>query len=228
MNYKNSFKRLVKFDSEIARSKNEYCFVGIDEVGRGALAGPVIACAFSWKESILNLPKEYSKLFHKLNDSKQLTSKDRDSLFNTLTIYGDYALGHASVLEIEQLNILQATYLAMKRAFDEFLPKRCNKQSPFLLIDGNKFNPFINCVQIPIIDGDTKSSLIASASIIAKVYRDSLMNRISRDKKYKSFGWYTNVGYGTNAHCKAIKKYGLTPLHRKLFVRKILAGFSYA
>lgn len=224
MGKKSNFFKLLDFDADIAKIHKEVCLIGIDEVGRGALAGPVIACAFAWKENILNIPKRYNKLFSKLNDSKQLTSEERNILFKDLVIYGDFSLGYASVLEIEKHNILQATYLAMRRAFDGFVLQKqepSKKLSPYLLVDGNKLNPFINCRQVSIIQGDTKSSLIASASIIAKVYRDMLMHRISKDEKYEHFGWQRNVGYGTASHCRAIKKHGLTPLHRKLFVRKI-------
>lgn len=214
---------LFKFDNYIKDKYIDYYLVGIDEVGRGALAGPVIACAFSWKNKIKDLPY----LFNKLNDSKQLTKETREELYSKLVKYGIYAIGYASVLEIENMNILNATFLAMKRAFDKLHAYYFSSNStlldnePYLLIDGNKFNPYINHRQISIIDGDAKSSLIAAASVIAKVYRDGLMGKISTIKKLKNYGWTRNVGYGTAFHQQAIKRHGLTPFHRKMFVRNM-------
>ena len=218
--------KLIEFDCSVMKNLKGFYFIGIDEVGRGALAGPVIACAFSWKKDINSIRKNYSdsKLL-KLNDSKQLTKKEREEIYFSLVELGDFALGYASVQEIEKLNILNATSLAIKRAYENLMSLFLDKISdlePYLLIDGNKFNPYINSRQSSIIYGDAKSSLIAGASIIAKVYRDMLMARISELKSCKKFGWSHNAGYGTLFHRKAIKKHGLTPLHRKLFVRNIV------
>ena len=220
MRSRNNLLKLIKFDNYINSAYKNRILIGIDEVGRGALAGPVIACAFSWDKN-LNA-KEYKKLY-KLNDSKQLSSKERENLCKHLKKYGNYSLGYASVQEIEKLNILNATFLAMKRAYEKLISllEGLTVSSPYILIDGNKFNPYISCPQLPIIDGDAKSSVIAAASIIAKVYRDDLMGRIAKSKKYKHFGWDRNVGYGTTLHRNAIKENGVTPLHRKLFVRKV-------
>ena len=218
--------KLIRFDHNLTKTLSNYYLIGIDEVGRGALAGPVIACAFTWNDEInwKEIKKSYG-LLQRLNDSKQLKASDRNELFDLLSTIGSCGIGYASVLEIERLNVLNATFLAMKRAFDTLMLKlkKAKKQKPYLLIDGNKFNPYINCLQVPIIAGDAKSSAIASASIIAKVYRDMLMRKISKIEKYKYFIWDRNVGYGTKAHITAIKKIGLTPFHRKLFVRKIFS-----
>ena len=224
MNYKNNLLKLIDFDKSFLKICKGYQFIGIDEVGRGALAGPVIACAFSWKKNLNKIASDYSSKLQILNDSKQLNSKQRNQIYKILVNAGNFAVGYASVQEIEKLNILNATFLAMKRAFEKLILS-CEQidSNQYILVDGNKFNPYINCRQIPIIGGDTKSSLIAGASVIAKVYRDCLMHRLSKSNKYKCFGWNKNVGYGTAHHCMAIKKYGLTPIHRKLFVRKILA-----
>lgn len=233
MDSRDTFTQLVEFDYIVSKSFSDYLFVGIDEAGRGALAGPVIACAFSWKKEIdyKNEPKNCPELF-KLNDSKQLNKKARKKLYNILVKLGNYGLGYGSVLEIEKLNILNATFLAMKRAFDALLTKisssspisnlRSGISGPYVLIDGNKFNPYINSRQLPIVKGDAKSSLIASASIIGKVYRDSLMVKISKSKIFNRYAWRTNMGYGTLFHRASIKKHGTTPLHRKLFVQKTL------
>ncbi len=222
MRSKNTLPKLIKFDGCIAESYKNHSLIGIDEVGRGALAGPVIACAFSWKVDPKKIDKSNYKKLYKLNDSKQLNAKERNELCKHLKKHGNFSLGYASVQEIEKLNVLNATFLAMKRAYEKllFLVKETNT---YVLIDGNKFNPHINSLQLPIIDGDAKSAIIAGASIIAKVYRDELMERISKSKKYKCFGWNRNVGYGTAFHRQAIKENGVTPLHRKLFVRKVLA-----
>ncbi len=222
MRQKNNLSKLVKFDNNINSAYKNRILIGIDEVGRGALAGPVIACAFSWKIDIKKIDKSAHKKLSKLNDSKQLNARDRNELCKHLKKHGNFSLGYASVQEIEKLNVLNATFLAMKRAYEKLI-SLMGEINHYVLVDGNKFNPYINCPQLPIIEGDAKSSLIAAASIIAKVYRDELMGRISKSKKYKCFGWNKNVGYGTAFHRNAIKENGLTPLHRRLFVRKILA-----
>lgn len=233
MKHKNNLARLLEFDNSFIKSFTDYYFVGVDEVGRGSLAGPVIACAFTWrsKEIVSNLSNKKNSFIVKLNDSKQLNSFSREKIHRSLIRLGIFGLGYASVKEIEMLNILNASFLAMKRAFENLVlslnadKNKANKgkMEPYLLIDGNKFNPYINCRQSSVIAGDAKSSLIASASIIAKVYRDNLMKKISALKKLSRYGWSTNVGYATAFHRMAIKKHGLTPFHRKLFVRKIVA-----
>ena len=225
MRSKNNLSRLLEFDSYINSAYKNRTLIGIDEVGRGALAGPVIACAFFWKADLKKISKSDYKKLYKLNDSKQLNSKERNELCEYLKKYGNYSLGYASVKEIEKLNIVNATFLAMKRAYEKLnsLLIEMLSPSPYILIDGNKFNPYINYPQLPIVNGDAKSSVIAAASIIAKVYRDELMGKISKSKKYKRFGWNKNVGYGTAFHRNAIKENGVTPLHRKLFVRKTLS-----
>ena len=220
--------KLIEFDHLYEKSLKGYYFVGIDEVGRGALAGPVIVCAFTWKRKI-NLKKntKTSFLLSILNDSKQLTRVERENLYSLLIKLGDYGLGYASVQEINKLNILNATFLAMKRAYENMLVtlNKTNQES-YLLIDGNKFNPYINSRQSFIVDGDAKSAVIAAASVIAKVYRDMLMQKVSQLNMYKKYGWSRNVGYGTLSHRNAIKKHGVTALHRKLFVRKTLEQVS--
>lgn len=217
-----SLNKLIKFDSLIKKSYTNHHLIGIDEVGRGAFAGPVIACAFSWNKNTLpELSKVSSFLKRKLNDSKQLNPEEREKLSVELLKLGNYEIGYGSVCEIEKLNILNATFLAMKRAFEKLAIKLKSKKT-YVLIDGNKFNPFINSSQISIVAGDEKSSLIASASIIAKVYRDNLMKKLSNIKDLKDYDWSTNAGYGTLSHREAIRKLGLTPFHRKLFVRKTL------
>jgi ribonuclease HII len=176
---------------------------GVDEVGRGCLSGPVMAAA-------VILPKNCN-IIQQVTDSKKLSAKQREQLFPLIQSQVlDFAIGIASVAEIDQFNILQATYLAMQRALKRL------KQVDYILIDGKltKNQPFGNHIT-PIIDGDQYCYSIACASIIAKVSRDRLMQRLS--KTYQGYGWERNAGYGTAQHKQAIQKQGLTPHHRRSF-----------
>jgi len=174
---------------------------GVDEVGRGSLIGPVYAAAV-----ILN--KKINKT--KLKDSKKLSKKNREILYSYIKKNSIYAIGSASLNEIEKINILNASLLAMKRAI-----KRLKKKPTLVLIDGNKI-PKINYYKIKnIIKGDEKIPEISAASIIAKVSRDRLITKLS--KKFNKYLWDKNAGYGTRNHIKAIKKFGVTKHHRKTF-----------
>ena len=174
---------------------------GVDEVGRGSLVGPVYAAAVILKNKI------NTKL---LKDSKLLSKKDREKLNIYIKKNSYWSIGKASVKEIEKLNILNASLLAMKRAI-----KKLKKKPRLVLIDGNKI-PKLNNYKIKnIIKGDQKIPEISAASIIAKVSRDRLITKMS--KKYKNYSWDKNAGYGTSEHLKAIKKFGITKHHRKTF-----------
>ena len=171
---------------------------GVDEVGRGSLIGPVYAAAVILKK---NLDKK------KLKDSKKLTKKNRD-----------WSIGSASLKEIEKLNILNASLLAMKRAI-----KKLDKRPSCVLIDGNKIPKIKNYNLKYVIKGDEKIPEISAASIIAKVARDRLITKMS--KKFVKYAWDKNAGYGTKLHLIAIKKFGITKYQRKTFspIHKILS-----
>ena len=173
---------------------------GVDEVGRGPLAGPVVAAAVII--DINNIPNG-------INDSKRLSKKKREEISNEIIKYSIYSIAEASVEEIDQINILQASLLAMKRAIEGL-----SKKPKTVLVDG-KFKPKTNLPTHTIVKGDSKSLAIAASSIIAKVYRDNLMTDLS--KKYPEYLWNKNAGYGTKEHLLAIKKCGITPIHRKSF-----------
>ena len=182
---------------------------GVDEVGRGCLAGPVVSAAVVLKKSInLNL----------LKDSKKISFNKREEVSEHIKKNSYYALGIASVEEILNLNILQASLLSMKRAIEKLEIK-----PGITLIDGN-FAPRGLKNFKTIINGDEKIKVISAASIIAKVYRDNFMIRLS--KKFSNYAWDRNFGYGTKAHFEGLKKFGVTSHHRKGFkpIHKILSS----
>jgi len=179
---------------------------GVDEVGRGALFGPVVAAAVILPESSLALLAAQG-----VRDSKQLSASQRRELLQSIRqLAVDCRIGYASVREIDRLNILQASLLAMKRAI-----LRLKVQPDLCLIDGNQRVPNLPLPQQTIIQGDQNSLAIAAASIIAKVWRDDLITRLS--KRYPAYQLATNKGYGTAAHRQALATYGATPYHRKSF-----------
>ena len=174
---------------------------GVDEVGRGSLIGPVYAAAVIFKN---NIDKK------KIIDSKKLTKKNREILEKYIKKHSYWSIGSASLKEIEKLNILNASLLAMKRAI-----KKLNKKPSRVLIDGNKIPKIKNYNLKYVIKGDEKIPEISAASIIAKVSRDRLITKMS--KKYVRYFWNKNSGYGTKDHLSAIKKFGITRHHRKTF-----------
>ena len=182
---------------------------GVDEVGRGSLIGPVYAAAVILKKKIKD--KE-------IIDSKKIKKTKREIISKYIKKNSIWAIGSASLKEIENFNILNASLLAMKRAIEKLKIK-----PNLILIDGNKSPKIKNCLVKTVIKGDQKIKEISAASIIAKVSRDKLMNKMS--KKFKKYKWDLNAGYGTKDHIKAIKKYGITKFHRKTFkpVHKMLS-----
>ena len=175
---------------------------GCDEAGRGCLAGPVFAAA-------VILPQDFSNDL--LNDSKQLTEKQRYLLRPIIEKEAlAWAVGVVSAEELDKINILAASFLAMHRAVDDL-----KIRPEHLLIDGNRFKPYGNVPFTTIVKGDGKMASIAAASILAKTYRDDFMNKIAVE--YPQYDWLSNKGYPTVKHRNAIKEYGITPYHRKSF-----------
>lgn len=206
-------RQMEDYEKELARTEKmkEYekqysafsYICGIDEVGRGPLAGPVVAGA-------VILPKDCDILY--LNDSKQLSEKKREELYQVIMEKAVCTgLGMVSPERIDEINILQATYEAMREAIRQLTPQ------PDLLLNDAVTIPKVKIRQVPIIKGDAKSISIAAASIIAKVTRDRLM--VEYESIYPGYGFAENKGYGAKAHIDAIKKYGPTPIHRKTFIK---------
>lgn len=191
---------------EIQCGLNEGLIIcGVDEVGRGPLAGPVVAAAAILPEG--GLP---AALHTKIRDSKKLSEKQREALYPHLIECCRYAVAQSDVEEIDSINILQASLLAMKRAVDGL-----GLQPHHALIDGNKKPQGLPCAATTIVGGDNKSLSIAAASIIAKVTRDRLMKELAQ--AHPAYGWDKNAGYGTAAHLEALRAHGPTIWHRTSF-----------
>ncbi len=193
--------------SELNPSWNSSLIIaGVDEVGRGALFGPVVAAAVILPNSVLA-----DLAIAGVTDSKLLSAPQRQRLAAQIRSMAiAYQIGYASVREIDRLNILQASLLAMKRAI-----LKLSVQPNFCLIDGNQPIPGLPIPQKTLVKGDQKSTAIAAASILAKVWRDELLTRLSL--RYPQYDFAMNKGYGTSSHRQAIQKYGITPYHRKSF-----------
>lgn len=195
----------VMFSFEREYSDYEY-ICGIDEVGRGPLAGPVVAGA-------VILPKDCDLLY--LNDSKKLTENKREELYEKIMESAvSAAVGYGSPERIDEINILQADYEAMKEAIGKLSVK------PTLLLNDAVTLPDMDIKQVPIIKGDAKSASIAAASIIAKVTRDRMM--VEYAKIFPEYGFDSNKGYGSAAHIEALKKYGPCPIHRRSFIKNFV------
>jgi len=177
---------------------------GVDEAGRGPLAGPVVAAA-------VVLPAQIPRAVRKeIRDSKKMSPAQRESLFDPLIHICRYSIAEASVQEITQINILWASMLAMRRAIEGL-----KVPVDMALIDGNRCPPGISCPATSIVAGDDKSLSIAAASILAKVTRDRLMKKLA--ESYPGYGWEHNAGYGTPQHLEALSRLGVTEWHRPSF-----------
>lgn len=192
---------MANYDLETKlRISGKEIIAGIDEVGRGPWAGPVTACAVILDPN--NIPNG-------LNDSKVLTAKRREQLFDLIMDSAQVSCVHVEVTEIDQVNILQATFRAMERAVSHLpIPNH-------ILVDGNKLPPNLPSPATAIVKGDAKSVSIAAASIIAKVTRDRLMSDLS--EAFPGYGWEKNAGYGTKMHQLGLLNHGVTPHHRRSF-----------
>ena len=208
--------KLEKYNLELIRLEKMHLYenkysefnliCGIDEVGRGPLAGPVMAAA-------VILPKDCNIL--RVNDSKKLSAKVREELYEEITQKAvTWAVGSASPERIDEINILNATYEAMREAISKLTP------SPDLLLNDAVTIPSVSIRQVPIIKGDAKSISIACASIIAKVTRDRLMEQY--DEIYPEYGFASNKGYGSGTHIEALKKYGKCAIHRDTFIKNFI------
>lgn len=197
-------KEISKYETELYQ-KGKTFIAGIDEVGRGPLAGPVMTCA-------VILPKDCNVLG--INDSKKLSASQRENICIQLKkIAIDISISKVEADEIDKINILQSVYKSMKQSVNNL-----NTKPDIVLVDAVSI-PNINVEQLSIVKGDAKSISIAAASIIAKVTRDKLMDEYS--KKYPEYGFERNKGYGTKEHIDAIKEYGLCPIHRRTFVKNL-------
>ncbi len=199
-NERERMQKMLSYEKQFGQDYALIC--GIDEAGRGPLAGPVVAGA-------VILPKEEEILY--LNDSKKLSAKKREELYDVIMEKAvAAAVGFASPERIDEINILQATYEAMREAVAKL---DCR---PDLLLNDAVTIPKLEIRQVPIIKGDAKSASIAAASILAKVTRDRLM--VEYDKVFPGYGFKDNKGYGAQAHIEALKKMGPTPIHRRSFI----------
>lgn len=174
---------------------------GVDEVGRGPLAGPVTAAA---------VVLDPERIPEGLNDSKKLTKRARERLYEEILAVADVSIAHASVEEIEELNILRASHLAMVRALAGL-----RTPADFALIDGNMVPRDLVIKSQTVIKGDARSQSISAASIMAKICRDCVM--LSLAQQHPGYGWETNMGYGSKSHIEALQNLGVTPHHRRLF-----------
>ena len=210
-------KQQERLEKEIARTKamstfeeeyKDYPYIcGIDEVGRGPLAGPVVAGA-------VILPKDCDILY--INDSKKLSAAKREELYDIIMEQAvATGLGTIGPDRIDEINILQATYEAMRQAIAQLSPQ------PDLLLNDAVTIPKVTMPQVPIIKGDAKSISIGAASIIAKVTRDRMM--VYYDSIYPEYGFASNKGYGSAEHIAALKKYGPTPIHRRTFIKNFVS-----
>ena len=197
-------KELFEYDSTV---RNDFPLIcGVDEAGRGPLAGDVYAAAVILEDDTLI---EY------LNDSKKISEKRRELLFDEIKEKAKaWCIATASVEEIDSLNILQATMLAMKRAVEGL-----GIEPDMALVDGNRL-PELSCPAQCVIKGDATSASIAAASVLAKVARDRYMREL--DQAYPQYQFYQHKGYGTKLHCDMLRQYGPSPVHRRTFLKKIL------
>lgn len=204
--------------------------IGTDEVGRGPLCGPVLACAAMFKDPNFEIPEDKKKQFDLIRDSKKLSEKQREEIFDFIQEHFNIGIGLCDHETIDRINILEASFLSMKKAIQD-LKRNIEKGNPeshkleaksCILVDGNKQIPNLSMEQYAVIGGDRISKSISAASIVAKVTRDRLMQEMH--EKYPQYGLDKHKGYGTKLHMDALSQFGPCPIHRKSFapVKKAL------
>jgi len=224
------------FDRERAvASQGEFLIAGVDEAGRGPLCGPVVAAAVCYKRSDFFIPPELEKEFALIRDSKKLSEKQREKMFTFIKENFFVGVGIVHADTIDRVNILQATFLAMKSAISQLtkklsgtssvnsgIPENHDRSSQvYVLIDGNQEIPNFSLKQESVVSGDSTVKSIAAASIIAKVTRDRMI--VEYDKLYPQYGLAKHKGYGTKVHMDALRKYGPSPIHRMSFKPVLLS-----
>lgn len=202
------------FDIERSLSNSYRNIVGVDEAGRGPLAGPVVAAAVRYRNHSFEIPDSEREAFRYIRDSKTLSERLREGAFARILEYFDVATGVIDAEIIDRVNILQATFLAMREAVGKLFGDGVGEDT-LVLVDGNQEIPSVRFSQQTVVKGDAISFSIAAASIVAKVTRDRILSVIDRD--YPHFGFSRHKGYGTVAHMEAIRRYGILPIHRRSF-----------
>ena len=210
---KSKIKELVEFDH-----RHSSVVVGTDEAGRGPVAGPVVASAVYFPE----FSNEVCEVIKFIDDSKKFSSnpKLRKTLSESIKSVAKYSIQECSVEDIDKINILQASLLAMRKSCEDLISQVGSQENLIILVDGNFIIPKYNIMQKAVKKGDTLSASIAAASILAKVHRDELMQELS--EKFPLYGWHKNKGYPTKTHIDALRKHGPCCWHRKTFLGKVL------
>jgi ribonuclease HII len=205
------------FEREYVRTHDKGVFVvGVDEAGRGPLAGPVVAAAARYRHPLFDIPAELTKDFALIRDSKKLSEKQREKAFALVSEHFEVGVGIIYPETIDRINILEATFLAMKEAVSDIRRKMHVSESEIvLLVDGNQAIPNLSIGQECVVGGDRVVKSIAAASIVAKVTRDRMM--LEYDRAYPEYGFAQHKGYGTKVHMEALERYGPTPVHRTSF-----------
>ena len=223
----NELMQETTFEKELSFVGDKQVFIiGVDEAGRGPLAGPVVAAAACCKDQKFYIPEKLKKDFVLIRDSKKLSAKQREKTFAFIEERFYYSIGIVGVKTIDRVNVLQASFFAMKSALTDLRRKLLSIGSlssgkleiydgMYLLVDGNQTIPNISVKQEAIVNGDSTVKSIAAASIVAKVVRDRIMNDF--DKKYPNYGFIKHKGYGTREHMDALRRFGHCPIHRMSF-----------
>jgi ribonuclease HII len=214
--------KLLAFDRSLGQGHT--AIIGVDEVGRGCLAGPIVAAAVILPA--IGPRTTLATRLSELNDSKQLTAEQRERLSQVIKEHAIWAIAEASVQEINEINILHASLKAMHRAVSHLCFSNLHEclLKPLVAVDGNKKIENLPYGQVPVVKGDGLSASIAAASVIAKVHRDKFMTDLA--ESVPVYDWHNNKGYGSKTHRQAIAKYGVHELHRRVFTAKLLADLA--